>query len=98
MILLVNHSSDLGLNLDAFRRRQSDIERLRPLLEMIDRSIADAITVKEASASVHMSKSHFTKWFRKVTGQPFVTYLHHLRVGKAQTLLTFTNRSRSGKK
>jgi len=93
LILLVNHYSDLKLNLEAFRRRQEDIDRLRPLFEFVDGSLGNGITVKEAAACVHMSKSYFTKFFRRVTGQPFVTYLHHHRVGKAQALLTSTDRS-----
>lgn len=92
LILLVNHYSDLQLNLDAFQRRQGDIERLRPLFDLIDESVESVITVKQAAACAHMSKSHFTRFFRRVTGQPFVTYLHHLRVAKAQTLLTATDR------
>jgi AraC-like DNA-binding protein len=93
LILLVNHYSDLQLNLDAFHRRQDDIERLRPLFDLIDHSLGSVITVKQAAASVHMSKSHFTRFFRRVTGQPFVAYLHHQRVAKAQTLLTRTDRT-----
>lgn len=93
LILLVNHYWDLQLNLDAFNRRKNDIQRLKPLFELIDNSVEGVITVKEAAAYVHMSKSHFTRFFRRVTGQPFVTYLHHLRVTKAQTLLTTTDRT-----
>jgi len=93
LILLVNHYSELCLSLDTLRRKQGSIERLQPLFEMMNRSLANVITVKEAAASVHMSKSHFTRFFRNLTGQAFVTYLHHLRIGKAQTLLTSTDRS-----
>jgi AraC-like DNA-binding protein/quercetin dioxygenase-like cupin family protein len=93
LILLVNHYSDFQLNLNRFQRRQDDLERLRPLFDLVDRSPGNAINVKDAATHVHMSKSHFTRFFRRVTGQPFVTYLHHLRVGKAQTLLTMTDRS-----
>jgi AraC-like DNA-binding protein len=93
LILLVNHYSDLELNLEAFNRRKDDIQRLRPLFELIDHSLERVITVKQAAACVHMSKSHFTRFFRRVTGQPFVTYLHHVRVAKAQILLTTTDRT-----
>ena len=93
LILLVNHYSDLQLNLDAFHRRQREIERLRPLFDLVDRSLGCVITVKQAAACAHMSKSHFTRFFRRVTGQAFVTYLHHLRVAKAQTLITTTDRT-----
>lgn len=93
LILLVNHYLDLQPNLDQFNRRKDHIERLQPLFERIKRSLESPITVKDAASYVHMSKSHFTRFFRRVTGQPFVTYLHHLRVAKAQTLLTTTDRT-----
>jgi len=93
LILLVNHYLELQPTLDMVRRRQDEIERLRPLFELVDRSPGSVVTVKDAATHVHMSKSHFTRFFRRVTGQPFVTYLHHLRVGKAQSLLTLTDRS-----
>jgi AraC-like DNA-binding protein/quercetin dioxygenase-like cupin family protein len=93
LILLVGHYSNLQLNLVAFNRRKDDIQRLRPLFELIDHSLERVITLKQAAGCVHMSKSHFTRFFRRVTGQPFVTYLHHLRIAKAQTLLTTTDRS-----
>ena len=93
LIFLMNHYSDLQLNLDAFHRRQNDIERLRPLFDLIDRSLESVITVKQAAAFARMSRSHFTRFFRRVTGQPFVTYLHHLRVARAQVLLVTTNRT-----
>jgi len=93
LILLVNHYSNLQLNLEAFNRKRQSIQRLRPLFEFIEQSLESVISVKEAAACVHMSKSHFTRFFRRVTGQPFVTYLHHLRVAKAQTLLTTTDRT-----
>ena len=93
LILLANHYSNLQLNVDAFHRRQGEIERLRPLFDLIDQSLGEVIAVKQAAACVHMSKSHFTRYFRRVTGQPFVTYLHHLRVAKAQTMLSTTDRT-----
>ena len=93
LILLVNHYSEECLSLDTFHRKQDDIKRLEPLFEMLNRSLASVITVKEAATIVHMSKSYFTRFFKKVTGQAFVTYLHHLRVGRAQTLLTSTQLS-----
>jgi AraC-like DNA-binding protein len=93
LILLVNHYAELHLSLDTFHRKQEDIERLQPLFEIIRRCFPQAITVKDAAASVHMSKSHFTRFFRNVTGQAFVTYLHHLRIARAQALLASTNRS-----
>jgi hypothetical protein len=40
-----------------------------------------------------MSKSHFMRFFKNVTGQGFVTYRHHLRIVRAESLLATTDMS-----
>jgi AraC-like DNA-binding protein len=40
-----------------------------------------------------MSKSHFMRFFKQVTGQPFISHLNQFRIAKAQRLLTATDRS-----
>ena len=54
---------------------------------MIERGYTNAITVEHAAHAVYMSKSDFMRFFKQVTGQPFVTYLNQFRVAKAEALL-----------
>jgi AraC-like DNA-binding protein len=39
-----------------------------------------------------MSKAHFMRSFKQVTGHSFDTYLNHFRIAKAQVLLASTDK------
>jgi AraC-like DNA-binding protein len=95
LVLLVNHYSEHRGAEEAFGRRHRDLERLKPLFEHVDREYANPITVDDAAGLLHMSRSSFMRFFKQVTGEPFVEWLHQLRVAKAQALLLTTDRSLS---
>jgi AraC-like DNA-binding protein len=61
------------------------------VLDFLDEHFAEPIMVSEMASMAEMSKSHFIRFFTKVTGQTFVAYVTHLRVAKAQRLLAATN-------
>jgi AraC-like DNA-binding protein len=91
LVLLGNHYADYRVTVNTFRRKQENIERLHPLFDFLDQHFAEAISVEEAASMVHMSKSHFIRFFKNVTGQGFVTYRHHLRIVRAESLLATTD-------
>ena len=93
LVLLVNHYSAFRGSEDIYIRKQRDFERLAPLFEFIDRNFGELITVEQAAVVVRMSKSNFMRFFKQVTGQPFVAYLNHFRIAKAEVLLTTTDKS-----
>jgi len=93
LMLLVNHYAEFRGSEDIYVRKQGDLERLAPLFEFIDRSYSEAISVEQAALSVGMSKSSFMRFFKQTTGQPFVVYLNHFRIAKAEVLLTATAKS-----
>lgn len=93
LVLLVNHYSAFRGSEDIYIRKQRDFERLAPLFEFIDRNFGEPITVEQAAVVVRMSKSNFMRFFKQVTGQPFVAYLNHFRIAKAEVLLTNTDKS-----
>jgi AraC-like DNA-binding protein/mannose-6-phosphate isomerase-like protein (cupin superfamily) len=93
LMLLRKHYKEVLRIKGVFIRRQRDIERLRPLFEFIDQHFAERISLGDASAIVGMSRSHFKRYFRRVTGQPFVSHLNHFRISKAQGLLALTDKS-----
>ena len=93
LVLLVNHYAAYRSSEDVCLRRQQEFERLAPLFEFVDRSYGEPITVEDAAMIVRMSKSNFMRFFKQVTGQPFVAYLNHFRIAKAEVLLTTTDKS-----
>jgi AraC-like DNA-binding protein len=91
LVLLGNHYADYRGKLRQFHSKVKNIHRLRPVLDFIDENLAERIAVSDVASMVYMSKSRFIHFFKSVTGQPFVTYLKHLRVARAEWLLTATD-------
>ena len=93
LVLLVNHYSRFRDSQPVLTQMQRDLDRLRPVFGFIESRYSEEISVKDAASSVNMSKSHFMRFFKQVTGQPFVGHLNRFRVAKAQQLLATTDRS-----
>lgn len=93
LILLGNHYGNAQGSKEVFARKKRDIDRLRPLFEFMDEHYAERISLDDSSSMVGMSKSHFKRFFRQVTGQTFVTHLDRFRIAKAQALLASTDKS-----
>lgn len=93
LLMLVKHYRAYRGSKEVFARKERDIKRLRPLFEFMNQHYTERISLEQANSIVGMSKSHFIRFFRGVTGQPFVGYLNHFRVAKAQELLSSTDKS-----
>jgi len=93
LVLLVNYYAEFRGSEDIYVRKHGDLQRLAPLFEFIERSYGEAISVEHAALTVGMSKSSFMRFFKQTTGQPFVVYLNHFRIAKAEVLLTATKKT-----
>ena len=93
LLLLINHYSEFQDLQPILTQRQRDLERLQPLFEFLEDHYMEEITVGEAACVVNMSKSHFMRYFKQATGQPFVAHLNQFRVARAQQLLITTDRT-----
>lgn len=93
LALLVKHYDPWLAENRVINRKERDLARLRPLFEHIDRNFPQRMNLHEAADLVHMSKSHFIRFFKQVTSYSFAAYLNHFRVAKAQVLLHTTDKS-----
>ncbi len=93
LVLLVNHYSAFRDSEDLYLRKQRDFERLAPLFEYIEANYGEPINVEHAALVVRMGKSNFMRFFKQVSGQPFVAYLNQFRIAKAEALLAATDKS-----
>jgi AraC-like DNA-binding protein/quercetin dioxygenase-like cupin family protein len=93
LVLLVNYFAEFHGTEGTFQRKNRDLERLRPIFEFIDHHYAEPFSVEQAASILCMSKSHFMRFFKQVTGQSFISHLHRFRIGKGQALLTSTDKS-----
>lgn len=93
LALLVNHYAEFRDSEHVLTRHQRDFDRVRPVFDLIEARYSEEISVSDAAAAVHMSKSHFMRFFKQVTGQPFIAHLNQFRIAKAQYLLASTDRT-----
>jgi AraC-like DNA-binding protein len=93
LALLVNQYGDFASAKQVHLQRQRDLERLRPVFELIEQRYTEDVSIQNAADAASMSRSHFMRFFKQVTGQPFVSHLNQFRVAKAQHLLAATDRS-----
>jgi len=93
LVLLSNYYAGLDVPPPFTRRQERDLERLKPVLDFIDKRYAERFTLDKAAELLHMSPSHFMRLFRRATGEPLVPYLNRFRVAKAEALLASTNKS-----
>lgn len=93
LVLLINHYKDHLALANAFGQRERAMERMQPLFEYLDTHYPYPIALTTATSIVGMSKTHFMRTFKRLTGQPFEMYLNHFRIAKAQALLATTDKS-----
>ncbi len=93
LVLLIDHYAEDQGTSRMVGRKSRDLERLQPLFDYLDQHLVETITVERAASLLHMSKSHFMKFFRSVTGNAFVSHLNRMRVCRAQQLISGTNHS-----
>lgn len=92
MVHLINHyKNDVAVK-EAFEKRERTLQRMRALFDFVEDHYQEPITLARATAVVGMSKAHFMRSFKKVTGQSFDTYLNHFRIHKAQALLASSDK------
>ena len=80
--LCEHHTADRSLYADT-----SSLHAIKKAVRYIRRHYAEAITLDDAAAAAGLSRYYFTREFRRVTGQSFVTYLNALRCEQAMPLL-----------
>jgi AraC-like DNA-binding protein len=91
LILLAKHYSAYLGSQEDINRKHSDLERLRPLFDYLESNLDSPIFINKAARLCGMSKSHFMYFFKRATGQSFLSYVNHFRIAKAQHLLASTD-------
>ncbi|WP_078548575.1 AraC family transcriptional regulator [Litchfieldia alkalitelluris] len=66
---------------------ETDLSRLKPVLNYIDSHLTDKIYVEEVSALVNLSYHYFIRYFKKVMGLSFLDYVNYKRIKKSELLL-----------
>ena len=92
LLALVNYYSELNATREAFFLQQSNLRRLAPLFDHVEKHYSEPIRVVDAARLCAMSDCYFMHLFKELTGQSFVAYLNYFRVARAQRLLASTEK------
>jgi AraC-like DNA-binding protein len=68
-------------------RENTELLRLRPVLEYIENHLGDRLQVEEACKLANMSYHYFVKYFKKTMGMSFVDYVTLKKIKRAERLL-----------
>jgi AraC-like DNA-binding protein len=95
LILLANHYAEYTGARELLDRKQRELERLQPLFAYLEQHYPEKLRLRDAARRCGMSNSYFMSFFKRVTGQSFVSYVIHFRVARAQVLLVNTDMAAS---
>lgn len=92
-VLLMRNYVDSILTDSQVKQRMKNIQRFNKVIQYLDANSAQNLTLEQVAKMAHMSKYHFCRLFKQMTGSPLSTYLTTLRVEKAEVLLLNTSLS-----
>lgn len=82
----------LGLIFSEMEDRQCyPTDDAQKILNYIDRNIKKGISLDEAAEYVNMSSCYFSKFFKKMTGENFITYVTNQKIETAKQMLLDTD-------
>ncbi|MEA5258997.1 AraC family transcriptional regulator [Arcicella aquatica] len=67
--------------------------RINTVFEYMLRNSSTAMSLKDVADLIHLSESAFCKFFKRMTGKTYSDYLNEIRIGKACSLLTESDKT-----
>lgn len=68
-------------------------KRINKVCQYIQKNAAKNITLEQTAALIHLSRSAFSKFFKRATGKTFSDYVNDIRIGNACYLLTESDKA-----
>ena len=72
---------------EAPKKDYKSLEKMKTILKYIENNYMEKITVEDMANEVHLSQSHFMKYFKNTMGTSFIDYLNEYRLTMASRLL-----------
>ncbi|WP_168123215.1 AraC family transcriptional regulator [Paenibacillus sp. HB172176] len=85
-LLLRGHVATVLSN-DEHHERMKNIERFEPVLHYIDTNFGSALTVDKLADIAGLSRFHFSRLFKDLTGRTVTEYITSTRLDKAEAML-----------
>lgn len=72
---------------ERLKKDYKSLEKMKLILKYVENHYMDKITIEDIAAEVHLSQSHFMKYFKHTMGTSFIDYLNEYRLTMASRLL-----------
>ncbi len=69
-------------------RYQKSLEQLNEVTTYVQNNYADSIKLKDVADHIGFNQFYFTKFFKKLTGKTFMTFLEDYRIQQARYILS----------
>ena len=69
------------------RYNEKQQKRLREVYAFVDQNYKEKITLEQVASICHLEKAAFCRYFKKATGNTFISFLHQYRISQAKRLL-----------
>lgn len=87
LVILLRNYVQLILTPKEYDFRIMNLKRFNGVLEYIENNYTEKITIDQLCSMVNISRFHFCRVFKSITGKSLVEYLNQLRISYAETLL-----------
>jgi AraC-like DNA-binding protein len=91
--LSTTDSKPLSSGFQAKARNAENENRINKIIRYLHAHASEPVTLEKASQMVHLSKSAFCKFFRRMMHTSYSDYLNDIRIGKACRLLLETDQT-----
>ncbi len=79
--------------ISSVREPRKSMEHIKATIKYIELHYAERITIEQMADVLHLSASHFMRFFKATMGVPFIRYLNDYRLAMASRQLTTSNDS-----
>lgn len=90
-VLLLRKHVELILTPREYNSRMRNLQRFNTILQYIENNYNEKITLGKLCSMASLSKFHFCRLFKEVTGKSVSEYLNLVRVSKAESMLRDTD-------
>lgn len=87
LVLLLRYHVEKMLTPNQYSAKVKNLQRLDPVFGFIDEHFNEKLSLEKLCSIANMSKYHFCRQFKEITGKTLSDYINNLRVDKANYLI-----------
>lgn len=93
MVILLRNHVRYVLTQNEYDKRMYALSRLNKVIEYMENNYRESITLDRLSSMANVSRYHFCRLFREITGKTMSEYLNSVRISQVEKLISEQNLS-----